>query len=109
MTLTKLHAKIQEEKQKANFVDARRFNSRSREKMEREIRVIRRQAKRNRRKSTATKHLHNGIFSADEVAFAREENKRFLQECLKPKSDDGGGGDTEGTEKVPTPLTALCA
>ncbi len=79
MTLTKVHAKIQEEKKKGQFVDARRFNSRSREKMEREIRVIRKQAKRLRRKSTATKHLHKGIFSEEEVAFAREENKRFLE------------------------------
>jgi len=80
MTLSKVHAKIQEEKQKLNPVDARRFNSRSREKMEREIRVIRKSAKKLRRKSTATKHLHKGLFSAEEVAFAQEEDRKFREE-----------------------------
>lgn len=82
MTLSKVHAKIQEDKKKLNPVDARRFNLRSREKMEREIRVIRKSVKKLRRKSTATKHLHKGIFSADEVAFAREEQKKFREECM---------------------------
>lgn len=82
MTLSKVHAKIQEDKQKLNPVDARRFNSRSREKMEREIRVIRKSVKKSRRKSTATKHLHKGLFSAEEVAFAREEQRKFREECM---------------------------
>ena len=79
MTLFKVHAKIQEEKKKLNPVDARRFNSRSREKMEREIRVIRKSVKKLRRKSTATKHLHKGLFSAEEMAFSREEDKKFRE------------------------------
>lgn len=91
MTLSKVHVKIQEEKQKLNPVDARRFNSRSREKMEREIRVIRKSVKNMRRKSTATKHLHKGIFSAEEVAFAREEQKKFREECVtnRMKKEEG--------------------
>lgn len=80
MTLFKVHAKIQEEKQKLNPVDARRFNSRSREKMEREIRVIRKSVKKLRRKSTATKHLHRGLFSAEEMAFSREADKKFRED-----------------------------
>lgn len=83
MTLSKVHARIQEEKKKLNPVDGRRFNSRSREKMEREIRVIRKSAKKLIRRSTATKHLHKGIFSKEEVAFANEEKKKFREECSK--------------------------
>lgn len=80
MTLSKVHAKIQEDKQKLNPVDARRFNSRSREKMEREIRVIRKSVKKSRRKNTATKHLHMGLFSAEEMAYSREEEKKFRED-----------------------------
>ena len=85
MTLSKVHAKIQEEKRKLNPIDARRFNSRSREKMEREIRIIRKSAKKLKRKSTATKHLHRGIFSPEEVAYAKAENQKFREECMSKK------------------------
>lgn len=89
MTLTKVHARIQEEKKKLNPIDGRRFNSRSREKMEREIRVIRKSAKKLIRKSTATKHLHKGIFSAEEVAFANEEKQKFREKlCLQRMQKD---------------------
>lgn len=83
MTLSKVHAKIKEDEKKLNPVDGRRFNSRSREKMEREIRVLRKSAKKLVRKSTATKHLHKGIFSAEEVEFANSEKQKFRDECLK--------------------------
>lgn len=86
MTLSKVHAKIQEEKNKLNRVDARRFNSRSREKMEREIRVIQKSAKKLERKSTAKKHLHKGIFSAEEVAFAKVEDQKFRDKCMTKRS-----------------------
>lgn len=85
MTLTKVYAKVQEEKKKLNPVDGRRFNSRSREKMEREIRVLRKSARKLIKKSTATKHLHRGIFSEEEVAFANEEKKKFRDALLKKK------------------------
>ena len=85
MTLSKVYAKIQEDKKKLNPVDGRRFNSRSREKMEREIRVIRKSVKKSRRKSMATKHLHKGLFSAEEMAFNREEEKKFREECIAKK------------------------
>ena len=83
MTLSKVHAKIKEDERKLNPVDGRRFNSRSREKMEREIRVLKKTAKKLVRKSTATKHLHKGIFSAEEVAFANKEKQKFRDECAK--------------------------
>jgi len=85
MTLSKVHAKIQEDKKKLNPIDGRRFNSRSREKMEREIRVLRKSARKLIRKSTATKHLHNGIFSMEEVAFANEEKKKFRDALVKQR------------------------
>lgn len=88
MTLSKVHAKIQEDKKKNNPVDGRRFNSRSREKMEREIRVIRKTAQKLARKSTATKHLHRGIFFKEEVEFAREENKKFKEKLEMKKKKD---------------------
>ncbi|CAM9093145.1 unnamed protein product [Ectocarpus sp. 12 AP-2014] len=81
MTLSKLYAKIQEDKMKLNAVDGRRFNSRSREKMEREIRVIQRNAKKLQRKSNAKKRLYSGeFFSKDELAFAKEEREKFREE-----------------------------
>lgn len=82
MTLSKVHARIQEDKKKLNPVDGRRFNSRSREKMEREIQVIRKSIKKLIRKSTATKHLYQGIFS-EEFTFASEENKKVREESTK--------------------------
>lgn len=88
MTLSKVHAKIQDDKKKLNPIDGRRFNSRSREKMEREIRVLRKSARRLIRKSTATKHLHKGIFSQEEVEYAREQQKLFVKELEKKKKND---------------------
>lgn len=81
MTLSKLHARIQEDKKKLNPIDGRRFNSRSREKMEREIRVLKKSAKKLIRKSHAKKHLHKGLFSKEEVAFSNEMNQQFRDEC----------------------------
>ncbi|CAM9099459.1 unnamed protein product, partial [Sphacelaria rigidula] len=80
MTLSKVHARIQEDEKKLNPVDGRGFNSRSWEKMEREIRVIRKSAKKLIRKNTATKHLYKGIFSEEEVVFANEEKRKFREE-----------------------------
>jgi len=83
MTLSKVHAKIQKDNSKLHAIDGRRFNSRSREKMEREIRIIHKSARKMRRKSMATKHLHKGIFSDEEVAFANEEKKKFRENFSK--------------------------
>ncbi|CAN0489773.1 unnamed protein product [Ectocarpus sp. 12 AP-2014] len=80
MTLSKVHAKIQEEKRKLNPVDGRRFNSRSREKMEREIRVIKKSAWKLARKNAATKQLRRGVFSQEEIAFDKEQNKKFREQ-----------------------------
>jgi len=80
MTLSKVHAKIQEEKRKLNPVDGRRFNSRSREKMEREIRVIKNSAWKLARKNAAMKQSHRGVFSQEEIAFAKEEKKQFREQ-----------------------------
>lgn len=77
MTLSKLHARIQEDKKKLNPIDGRRFNSRSREK----IRVLKKSAKKLIRKSHAKKHLHKGLFSKEEVAFSNEMNQQFRDEC----------------------------
>lgn len=85
MTLSKVYAKIQEDKKKLNPVDGRRFNSRSREKMEREIRVLQKSAKKHIRKSTATKHLYKGLLTQEELAFAKEEEKLFRDALQKQK------------------------
>lgn len=83
MTLSKVHAKIQEDNSKLHAIDGRRFNSRSREKMEREIRIIHKSARKMRRKSMSTRQLRNGIFSDEEIAFANEEKKKFRENCSK--------------------------
>ena len=90
MTLSKVHAKITEEKSKLDFVDGRRFNSRSREKMEREIRAIRKNAKRvgHKTSSRKTKHLIKGLFSEEEIAFANEEARKFREESLRKKKEN---------------------
>lgn len=80
MTLSKVHAKIQEEKRKLNPVDGRRFNSRSREKMEREIRIIKKSAWRLAQKNAATKQSHRGVFSKEEIAFAKAEKIKFREQ-----------------------------
>ncbi|CAM9374954.1 unnamed protein product [Ectocarpus fasciculatus] len=81
MTLSKVHAKIQEEKRKLNPVDGRRFNSRSRERMEREIRVIRKSARKLARKNAKTKQLHRG----KDIAFGNEENEKFREKLESNK------------------------
>ena len=80
MTLSKVHAKIQEDKRKLNPVDGRRFNSRSREKMEREIRLIKRSAWKIAQKNAAAKQSHRGVFSQEEIEFAEAENKKFRKQ-----------------------------
>ncbi|AAK14508.1 EsV-1-90 [Ectocarpus siliculosus virus 1] len=80
MTLSKVHARIQEEKRKLNPIDGRRFNSRSREKMEREIRVIKKSACKLAQKNAAAKQSHRGIFSQEEIAFAKEEKQKFREQ-----------------------------
>ncbi|CAN0248094.1 unnamed protein product [Ectocarpus sp. 6 AP-2014] len=80
MTLSKVHAKIQEEKRKLNPVDGRRFNSRSREKMEREIRVLKRSTWKLAQKNAAARQSHKGVFSQEEIAFAEEEKKKFREQ-----------------------------
>lgn len=87
MTLSKVHAKIEEEKSKIGCVDGRRFNSRSREKMEREIRAIRKTSKKigRKNKNRSTKHLVKGLFSEEEVAFAKSEDKKFREESLRKR------------------------
>ncbi|CAM9102299.1 unnamed protein product [Ectocarpus sp. 8 AP-2014] len=87
MTLSKVHAKIQEDKRKLNPVDGRRFNSRSREKMEREIRVIKKSAQKLALKNATTKHLHRGVFSQEEIAFEKEENKKFRDQLEANKKN----------------------
>lgn len=103
MTLSKVHAKIEEEKNKISCVDGRRFNSRSREKMEREIRAIRKNAKKVNRKTTSrrTKHLVRGLFSEEEVAFAKEEAKKFREESLRKKE--------KKKDKIPASKFLVCA
>lgn len=97
MTLSKLHARLEEDKKKLDPVDGRRFNSRSRQKMEREIRVLRKSTRRLRRKSTATKHLHQGLFSKDEVDFANEEKRKFREEMSSKKSSSDSGDELNKT------------
>lgn len=89
MTLSKVHAKMEEEKNKVGCVDGRRFNSRSREKMEREIRALRKNAKKIKRKNSSrrTKHLVKGLFSEEDVAFEKEEAKKFLEESLRKREN----------------------
>ncbi|CAM9883602.1 unnamed protein product, partial [Ectocarpus fasciculatus] len=75
-----VHAKIQEDRRKLNPVDGRRFNSRSREKMEREIRIIKKSAWKLAQKNAATKQGHRGVFSKEEIAFAKAEKKKFEEQ-----------------------------
>ena len=80
MTLSKVHAKMQEDRKKLNPVDGRRFNSRSREKMEREIRIIKKNARKLAQKNAAAKQCHRGVFSKEEIAFAKAEKKKFREQ-----------------------------
>ncbi|CAM9206127.1 unnamed protein product, partial [Pylaiella littoralis] len=80
MTLDKVYAKIQEDAKTKNQVDGRRFNSRSREKMQREIALIKKINHNNRLKSASTKHLYKGMYSQEDVDRSRQEKKDFRKE-----------------------------
>lgn len=101
MTLSKMHAKMQEAKKKVNSVDARRFNSRSREKMEREIRAIKKSARTLERKSTKTKHLYKGMYSKEELDFANAEKVKFREECLSRRSIETESIDSSACAGLP--------
>lgn len=83
MLFSDLHAKILEDENKASPVDGRRFNKRSRIRMEREVQVINRSIERASRKRTSRKNTHRGIFSEEDIKFEEEENSRNKREKTK--------------------------
>ena len=86
MLFSNLHAKLLEDEAKACPIDGRRFNRRSRIKMDREASAIRKAIDRADDKKKS-KRKNRGIFSAEELLQGQEEKKRFKEECVKKRAE----------------------
>ena len=73
----KIHAMMEEEKKKADPVDGRRFNRRSRARTDREAREIKKSILKASRKKAARKTLYRGVFSQEEIDAGIEEKKEY--------------------------------
>lgn len=88
MLFSNLHAKIMEDEKKASSIDGRRFNKRSRVRMDREVQVINRSIAKAKRKKSSRKNTFRGVFSEEEIQFANEEKEKFRLACAKKKEND---------------------
>lgn len=73
----KIHAMMEEQKDKEDPVDGRRFNRRSRARTEREAREIKKSIMKASRKKSSRKNLYRGVFSQEEIDAGIEEKKEF--------------------------------
>lgn len=85
MLFSNLYAKMEEDKKKANPIDGRRFNVRSRSRMDREALVIKRSIAKDRRKKNSRKKSHQGAFSAEEIKEYAEENRQFREDMTRKR------------------------
>ena len=85
MLFKNLHAKLEEEKAKASSIDGRRFNVRSKIKMEREAASLRRNSDREDRKKEARRRNNRGVFSEEEIREGEEAKRLFREEMSKKR------------------------
>lgn len=85
MLFKNLHAKIEEEKLKASSIDGRRFNVRSRIKMDREAASLKRKSEKEIRKKKARKRNHGGVFSEEELREGEEAKIQFREEMARKR------------------------
>ena len=79
MMFNEIHEKILAEENKESSVDGRRFNRRSRLKMEREAQAIRKSIEKSKRKRSC-KRSRRGVFSEEEIQQGLEAKKIFRKE-----------------------------
>ena len=80
-----LYARMEEKKKKSSSIDGRRFNVRSRSRMDREAAVINRSIAKDRRKKNARRKSHQGTFSDEEIREGEEAKKQFMEEMMKKR------------------------
>lgn len=85
MLFSNLYAKIEENKKKSSPIDGRRFNVRSRKRMDREAAVIKRSIAKDIRKKNARRKSQQGTFSAEEIKEGEEAKKQFMDEMIKKR------------------------
>lgn len=85
MLFSNLHAKMQEDAKKASPIDGRRFNIRSKIRMDREAAVIKRSIAKDKRKKNARRSHHQGMFSAEEIRDGEEAKKQFREDMLRKR------------------------
>lgn len=85
MLFKNLHAKLEEEKAKASSIDGRRFNVRSKIKMEREAAALTRNSEKEVRKKQARKRHHGSVFSEEELRAGEEAKKEFREEMARKR------------------------
>lgn len=85
MLFGSLHAKMMEDEKKASPIDGRKFNRRSRAKMNREASAISNSIKKAEKKKVSRRGLYNGVFSEEEIRQGEEDKKRFQEEMKKKK------------------------
>lgn len=83
MLFSDLHAKLLENERKACTSDGRKFNKRSRVRMDREVEVINNFMSKSRKKKTHRKGMFRGMFSEEDLQFEAEENDRARLERLE--------------------------
>lgn len=84
MLFVDLYSKMCEDEKKACPIDGRRFNSRSRVRMDREAEVIKRSIAKQSRKRKARRGS-NKMFSEDEIRAGEEEKIKFREEMSRKK------------------------
>ena len=84
MLFVDLYSKMCEDEKKASPIDGRRFNSRSRVRMDREAAVIKRSIAKQQRKRQ-TRRGPNKMFSEEEIRAGEEEKIKFREEIARKK------------------------
>lgn len=86
MLFNDIHAKRLEDEKKACPIDGRRFNRRSRIKMNREAQAIKKSIERADRKRNS-KRSRRGVFSAEEILQGEEDKRIFREESMKNREN----------------------
>ena len=85
MLFSNLYAKMEEDKAKESSVDGRRFNVRSKIRMDREAEVIKRSIAKNKKKKNSRKKSRQGMFSEEEIRAGEEAKKQFREEMRRKR------------------------
>ena len=85
MLFSEMYAKIEEKKARETSVDGRRFNVRSKIKMEREAALLMRNSEKEVRKKQAKRRNNRSVFSEEELREGEEARILFREEMSKKR------------------------